>query len=142
MERKITKHDTFTPFPVEDGDELYQNGIFQFNITRLIEYIQHNSNNIPSEEVVVDDFYSGFSRINESHVESVNIDIPVILAEIAPGRYNLIDGNHRMEKARRLGIKRLQAFKLSAAEHMNFLTSKKTYEAYVEYWNSKLEELK
>ena len=46
----------------------------------------------------------GFSSINESHMDSVVISQPVILAEISPGRFNLIDGNHRMEKARRLGV--------------------------------------
>ncbi len=34
-----------------------------------------------------------FSPINESHVDSVEISKPVILAEIFPGQYNLIDGN-------------------------------------------------
>jgi ParB-like chromosome segregation protein Spo0J len=40
-------------------------------------------------------------------MDSVEILRPVVLAEISPGQYNLIDGRHRMEKARRMGINRI-----------------------------------
>ena len=72
-------------------------------------------------------------------MDSVEISRPVILAEISPGRYNLIDGNHRMEKARRMGMESLPAYKLNAEQHIRFLISRKAYVAYVEYWNGKLE---
>ncbi len=106
--------------------------VYSFQLTTIM------SNSITLEEVAVSDLYKGYSSINESHMASVEISQPVILAEISPGRYNLIDGNHRMEKARRTGIKSMQAYKLNAEQHMKFLTSKKAYVAYVEYWNSKL----
>ncbi len=141
MKNKLKIDKKFTPYPVEEDDELYRNGFFVFNITRIIEYIQKSSNDIPLEEVAVDDFYEGFSKINEEHVETVDVTKPVILAEIAPGRYNLIDGNHRMERARRLGIKMVPAYRLNVEQHIGFLDSRKAYEAYVEYWNNKLEEL-
>ena len=107
---------------------------------KLIEYIEKFSDNILLEEVAVCDFFKGFSSINESHIDSAEISKPVILAEISPGHYNLIDGNHRMEKARRLGINNVQAYKLDVSQHIRFLTTKKAYVAYVEYWNSKLKE--
>lgn len=88
----------------------------------------------------MNDFFKEFSSINESHVESVDIHKPVILAEISPGRFNLIDGNHRMEKARRMGIKNIRAYKLGVIHHIKFLTSSKAYEIYIDYWNSKLKE--
>jgi hypothetical protein len=105
------------------------------------EYIQKNPDSIPFEEVAVSDFFAGFSSINEPHVDSVWVSKPVILAEMSPGRYNLIDGNHRMEKARRLGIINLKAYKLNVEQHLRFLTNKQAYVAYVEYWNSKLKEI-
>ena len=52
--------DDFTPCPVATGDELFPNGIFVFNITKLIEYIQLNSDSIFLEEVAVSDFFKGF----------------------------------------------------------------------------------
>jgi hypothetical protein len=63
-----------------------------------------------------------------------------VLAEISPGVYNLIDGHHRMEKARRLGIAKLRAYKLQARQHLAFLISKRAYFSYVEYWNNKLKD--
>ena len=70
-------------------------------------------------------------------MKSVKLGKPVILAEIAPGRYNVIDGNHRMEKAQSLGIKSITAYILNPNHHIQFLTSIRAYKAYVEYWNSK-----
>jgi hypothetical protein len=127
----------FIPCHVAIGDELFPNAIFEFNITKIIEHIQKHPDAINLAEVSVNDFCKEFSSINESHVDTVDISDPVILAEVSPGHYNLIDGNHRMEKARRMGLNSIRAYKLSAKQHMKFLTSKMAYIAYIEYWNSK-----
>ena len=128
----------FCPSAGRDGDELFANGIFVFNITRMLEYLQATPSNVDPVEIDVRELSPAFSRINESALESVDLTHPVILAEIAPGRYNLIDGHHRVEKARRVGVNILKAYELSALQHIAFLTSKKAYLSYVEYWNSKL----
>ena len=136
---KLLKYEnSFTPCPVKAEDELFAIGIFEFNITEILKYIKANSDSVRLEEIRVSDFFQEFSSINESHVEWVDVSQPVILAEIAPEQYNLIDGNHRMEKARRMGMKCLPAYKLNAEQHLRFLTDQKAYLAYVEYWNSKL----
>ena len=127
----------FIPCPVDTGDELFKNGIFVFNITKMIAHILNNPDDFRSEDVGVVDFAGGFSTINEQHVDSVDVSKPVILAEMYPGRYILIDGNHRMEKASRTGIASIRAYKLGIAEHVRFLTSKTAYTSYVEYVNSK-----
>jgi hypothetical protein len=138
MVKVLKVYSDFTPCLVASGDELFLNGIFEFNITRMLDYIQKNPGGFTLEEVAISDFFRGFSSINESHMDSVEISRPVILAEISPGQYNLIDGNHRMEKARRVGIKNILAYRLNVEQHMRFLTSKMAYLAYIEYWNSKL----
>jgi hypothetical protein len=138
MTELLKVNNDFTPYPVTSGDELFANGIFEFNITRMLEYIQKNPGGFTPEEIVISDFFRGFSSINESHMDSVEISRPVILAEISPGKYNLIDGNHRMEKARRMGIRSILAYRLNVEQHLRFLTSKAAYLAYIEYWNSKL----
>ena len=135
--KKLKADDNFTPCPIHEGDELYPNGIFVFNITKMIEYLNKNSNEVDLVEADVRDFPKCFSSINESHVDSVDISRPVILAEIAPGHYNLIDGNHRMEKARRMGEKSILAYKLNVKQHLTFLTEKKAYLSYIDYWNGK-----
>ncbi len=132
----------FTPCPVATGDELFPNGIFVFNITKILEYVQKTPDGITLDEVAVSNFFEGFSSINESHMDSIEISRPVIMAEISPGQYNLIDGNHRMEKARRMGINSIRAYKLNVEQHLRFLTDKKAYVTYIGYWNSKLKEMK
>ena len=136
---KLTVDEDFVPCPVKKGDELYPNGIFVFSITKMIEYIRDNNDKIELVEVTVADFPRAFSTIDESHVDSVDVFQPVLLAEISPGRYNLIDGNHRMDKARKMGISHILAYKLNVKQHMAFLTEKKAYISYIEYWNEKLE---
>ena len=138
LEKPLKIDDDFLPCLVAAGDELYPNGIFVFNISKIIEYIQRNPDSVPLEELAVRDFSQSFSSVNESHVGSVEVSKPVILAEISPGRYNLIDGHHRMEKACRMGINSVRAYKLNVHQHMRFLISKESYEAYVGYWNSKI----
>lgn len=133
---KADKH--FTPFPVTDDDELFRNGFFVFNITRLLEDIRTNPDRYTLEEAAVSDFPKEFSSVDESHLDSVDLSIPVIIAEIAPGRYNLIDGHHRMEKARRMGMTSVPAYRLGVEEHIRFLTSRKAYETYIGYWNGKI----
>ena len=137
-ERALKLVKGFIPCIVNDCDEIFQNGYFEFNITKMIDFIHSNASDFVVEEVAVDDFPREFSSINDEHMKNVQIQEPVILAEISPGRYNLIDGNHRMEKARQLKIKYMKAYRLNVKQHIRFLTSSKAYIAYVEYWNSKL----
>lgn len=133
---KINK--SFKPCPTEDGDEIYQNGIFEFNISKLLEYMKNNSEKFELIEVEVEDFPKEFSSLNEMHVESTDHSQPVIIAEISPGLYNLIDGNHRMEKARIKGLTSINAFKVNVDQHIKFLTDKDAYLKYVDYWNGKV----
>jgi hypothetical protein len=135
---KKLKIKNFKSCPIDEGDEMFPNGIFVFNITKIAEYIQNS--NITCEEVLVKDFSRGSSKFKEDHLATVDTTKPVIVAEISPDRYNVIDGNHRMEKARRLGIEKVMAYKLSPEHHLQFLTTDKGYLAYVEYWNSKLKD--
>lgn len=129
----------FTPCPESDGDEFYPNGMFVFNITKMTEHIMDNPEVFVPEDVAVKELHSFFS-LSKSHVNSVNISKPVIIAEIAPSRFNLIDGQHRVEKAHRLGMETIKAYRLNVHQHIRFLTNRKAYEIYVEYWNSKIEE--
>jgi hypothetical protein len=135
---KIDKN--FKPCPSVEGDEVFQNGIFIFNISRILGYINDNPDLFTPEVVAVKEIYSKSSQINEEHLDNVDVSIPVILAEIAPDRYNLIDGHHRVEKAARYNINAIKAYRLKASQHIHFLTTLKGYEKYVEYWNSKIKE--
>ncbi len=136
--KKLKSNNSFEPFPAKEGDECYPNGIFEFNISKILEDIEQNPTNFQLVEIIVDDLPKGFSTLNESHIDSVDVSLPVILAEISPGRYNLIDGHHRMEKARRLGINTVSGYKLNVEQHTKYLTRKDSYSAYINYWNDKI----
>lgn len=137
MSEILKVNTNFNPRPVRAGDEIFRNGIFEFNVTRILEHAANNPSVMHLVEIAVSDFSPNFSVLNESHIDSVDISQPVILAEIAPNIYNLIDGHHRMARSRRLGINNMQAYKLSVHQHIVFLTSKTAYLSYVEYWNGK-----
>jgi len=131
----------FRPCEAVDGDELYPNGIFEFNISRLVGYLLAEGR-LRAELVPLGDIpdASHSAGLNERAVAAADLNRPVILAEIAPGRYNLIDGHHRVAKARRDGVPSIPAYRIRCPEHVAFLTSTRAYEAYVEYWNSKLDD--
>lgn len=136
--RTIAPEKNFIPAEIREGDECFSNGIFEFNITMMLEYIRSNPDQFKPENISVPEFNNDYSVIDESYIDSVTFSEPVILAEIAPERFNLIDGNHRMEKAKRLGFKVIMAYKLSPVQHVMFLTSQDSYDKYISYWNEKL----
>jgi hypothetical protein len=140
-ERMLRVDKNFVPVSADDGDEFYPNGIFVFNITKMLEFIKNNPTQFQPECIAVKDYSTAFSSINESHLDTICHFPPIILAEISPGRYNVIDGNHRLEKARRSGMETIMAYKLGPKQHMPFLTTQKAHVIYVEFWNGKLKGL-
>ena len=133
--------DNYQPLDRQVGDEYYPNGIFIFHITRLLEHIAANGDEYTTEEIRVTEYMSSFRRLSHEECADVDIQKPVILAEISPGRYNIIDGNHRICKAHYDGVETLKAYKLSPKQHSLFITERKAYDTYIEYWNEKLQYL-
>jgi hypothetical protein len=139
---KLKRDKRFQPCPLDENDEAYPNGIFHFNITRLLTYIDAHAESFPVEAIAVADIpsYAGTS-LNEATVRSADLSRPILLAEIAPARYNLIDGHHRVARARRDGVPTVPARRIPCPWHVPFLTSAEAYEKYVEYWNAKVKEM-
>lgn len=137
--RKLKFNDKFKPASCHEGDELYPNGIFEFNITKLLKFVNENPDDFPVEMVDVESIKS-FPPTNpdESTIQSADFSKPIILAEISPGRFNVIDGNHRLEKARRDNKDKILAYRLHPEQHVQFLSSKESYEEYIKYWNAKV----
>lgn len=77
-------------------------------------------------------------RVNEDHLPTVKISKPVKQAEIRSEIFEIIDGNHRMEKAYRKGIPFIDSYKLKGDQLLPFFIDVRGYNAFVEYWNSKL----
>ena len=126
-----------------EGDEAYRNGIFEFNVSRLLSFIDAHMERFPIEFIAVADILDyGGAGLDEETVRSTDLSRPILMAEIAPARYNVIDGNHRIAKARRIGAPSVPARRICCPQHVPFLTSTMAYEKYLEYWNSKLKEMR
>ncbi|MFZ0549776.1 MAG: hypothetical protein WAM21_03100, partial [Steroidobacteraceae bacterium] len=113
----------FQPCAIEPGDELYPNGIFEFNISRLIAFISARPERFPAETVALSEIpdYGSSKRLEDAAVQAADLSRPVILAEIAPARFSLIDGHHRVAKARRLLAATITAYRVRCPDHVGFL---------------------
>ncbi len=138
VKRALRIDPTFSPCIPRVGDEMFPNGIFEFNITRMVEYLQTKTSGMKPIDIAVDELPWQASTVNEAAVCAADLDRPIVLAEIAPDQYNLIDGHHRAEKARRAGVKTLKAYRVRAEQHVAFLTTERAYHSYIEYYNDKL----
>ena len=136
---KLKLDRTFQPCPEAPGDELYPNGIFVFNITRLLAFIEAHPHAFPVGSVALADLpdYAGADCLDAEAIPNADLRRPILLAEISPHSYNVIDGHHRIARARREGSATLPTVSIRCPHHMAFLTSTRAYKAYVEYWNSK-----
>lgn len=88
----------------------------------MLEYIHNHRNQFIPTPAAVKDFACESPSIRD--VDSADISRPVILAEIAPGRYNLIDGHHRMEKARRAGLEHIMAYRVPMRRRLQLCRSR------------------
>ena len=51
--KRLRINNGFEPCPVAIDDELYPNGIFEFNITEITKYIDMNADSVTFEEISV-----------------------------------------------------------------------------------------
>jgi hypothetical protein len=139
--RKMKLNKKFEPLEWNEGDEFFPNGIFEFNITKLVAHIGANPAEFPLERVAVSTLVRGVpDHLNEETVQNANLTNPIVIAEISPGRFNVIDGNHRLEKARRDGVDTIPVYRVAAEQHVPFMKTVNGYQAYIEYWNIKVDE--
>jgi ParB-like nuclease domain len=140
--KKLNPNNKFQPLPVDAGDECFRNGIFEFNITKLLAFIKNNPDKFPVEEVDGTALrYGDEESLDEATIKTANLSAPINLAEISPGRFNVVDGSHRVERAHREGVEKIPAYRVGAADHQAFLTSERGYKAYIDYWNSKIDDI-
>ncbi len=124
------------------GEEIWRNGIMHFNVSRIIDDIESGKLRVIRETIDVKEWtrFHSYCVINEEHMPNIVLSKPVIQAEIRYGKFELIDGHHRMEKAKREGLEFIDSYKLSGEQLSHYLTSVNRYQTYFRYWNSKLEE--
>lgn len=124
------------------GEEIWRNGIMHFNVSRIIDDIESGKLRVIRETIDVKKWsrIHSSSVINEEHMPNVVLSRPIIQAEIRHDMFELIDGHHRLEKAKREGLEFIDSFKLSGEQLSRYLTSVERYQTFVKYWNNKLQE--
>jgi hypothetical protein len=133
-------NEKFQACPVDEGEEVYPNGIFHFNISRLLAFLDDHPARFPTALIALTEIANyDESHLDEESVRSADLSRPILLAEISPGLFNVIDGNHRLAKARRDSMPTIRARRIFCPDHIPFLTSVTAYQKYVEYWNSKIQ---
>lgn len=136
------------PVLPEAGDEIYCNGVFRFNVSAVLEWLKQDP--LPVVDVPVR-IWRSFGSEEDCYVETADLSRPIVVAEIAPDYCDFIpdfpendwyvrgcvyiDGQHRIEKATRLGLESLPAVVLRMEQHIPFLY--KGYDRYTDYWNGK-----
>lgn len=137
--RKMKLNKNFTPPISDEDDEYFANGFFHFNITKLAVFIQANRDLFPVEMIEVVTLVREIpEHLDEEAVQKANLSNPIFIAEISPDRFNVIDGNHRLERARREGVETIPAYRIAAEHHVPFLKTAKAYQSYIGYWNEKV----
>lgn len=79
--------------------------------------------------------------LEQEHIAKADLSRPLIYVELAPDCYNLMDGHHRLAKAKQQGVKDLPAYFLPSDVGIHYLCSEEEYRDYVKYWNGKVEDI-
>lgn len=138
--RKLVRDKNYKPLPTNEGDEIYSNGIFKFNISKILEHISTGKLNAEKEQIDINKWFKTHIRgsVNEDHLPMVDITKPVLQAEIRSGMFEIIDGHHLLEKACRDSVEFIDSYKLIGEQLVPFFADVRGYVSFVEYWNSKL----
>ncbi len=124
--RKIRLNKKYQPIATE-SDEIY------INAKKLI--VQSEKINLKHW---LKDHSLEFSVIDKEHLKTVDTNKPILQAEIRINKYEIIDGNHRIQKAFDDGLKFIDSYKLQGEQLLPYFMETVQYEAYVRYWNEKL----
>lgn len=75
---------------------------------------------------------------NEEHIMNTDIKQPLIVVVLTETTDKLIDGNHRLQKALKLGVKTIAAYSLSVEEHCKYIVDfdERIYHEVVKHWNT------
>lgn len=140
--------------PPCDGEEIFVNGVFRFNISELLRSLADKKDTIESATITVSDWVDSVAmdKLLPEHIEGADLERPVILLEIAPDYrlYNtdipesdyaargfvIADGMHRIAKANMHGVPQLPAYLIKMEDHFPFMYQGS--QEYMDYWNRKV----
>lgn len=99
-----------------------ENGILIWDITSILEDIENHPDSYTVRYLPA----SLLARHNESkvsHTRAMSTDIskPLVVAELSEDHILLIDGNHRLYKARTLGMENVPCYYLTREQQQHFI---------------------
>lgn len=141
---ELKENPHFLPCTPVAGDEMLGGFPFNWNITRATEWIDENRDQVELSVVQVAPPGPGAdsAKLDEAFIPQADLNKPLIMVRMRPEFFRLIDGNHRVAKARLLGVNELPAYFLTQEQHRQFFTSTDMQKRYVDYWNDKLKMFK
>ena len=142
--KELKANGDFIPCKPVPGDEMLGGFPFNWNITRTAAWIAENLDLVELSVVQIGATAPGAdsSALDEAFLPQADLTKPLIMVRMRPEFFRLIDGNHRVAKARRSGIGELPAYYLTQEQHRHFFTSADMDKRYVDYWNDKLKYFK
>lgn len=74
---RLRRDPRFQPCAAEPGDELYPNGIFEFNISRLIAFISAHPERFPNETVELSKIpdYGSSDRLDDAAIQAADLSL-------------------------------------------------------------------
>lgn len=86
------------------------------------------------EELAISNSFYG----NLEYAMKTDITQPLIVVQLSENTDKLIDGNHRLQKALKKGIKKIAAYYLSFEEHHKYIVGydAEMYRKVVEHWDT------
>lgn len=152
--RELIYRPDFYDFDKGDCTEWMPNGIYNYNVSSMIRDLAWHEENaddgknhmnkvvktLVSVEAAISACY-GVDGLKQEHIAQADLSRPLIYVELAPDCYNLMDGHHRLAKAKQQGLKELQAYFLPSDVGIHYLCSEEEYCDYVKYWNGKVEDV-
>ena len=109
-------------------------GSIMWDINKIInDKDQFNIKEYDVEELIHNNPFNG----NHDHVMNTDISEPLIVVNLIENIDKLIDGNHRLQKAFKLGYKKIKAYYLTIEEHNKYIVDydEKVYQKVVQNWN-------
>ena len=138
--KNMKENPGFIPCIPVVGDETLGGFPFNWNVTRASEWIKANLDQVELSVVQVGQPapLADSSSMDEDFLPHADLTKPLIMVRMRPEFFRLIDGNHRVAKARRSSVEELPAYYLTQEQHRQFFTSEDMDKRYVDYWNDKL----
>lgn len=109
----------------DEGDEIFKSYGGTWNITKLQKYLERSSE---YRYTLDKDFYEHLIRddqtVDESKIDNVDLQVPIIVAQLNNHRYLLIDGIHRVRKAKKNNMECMHAYVVPFEIHVKFLKTR------------------